>query len=628
MSLNERPTPHAAPQDGTSAVRGPRSHLRHGALVAALATVVAIVGCATPQPAVVLPPGQVDAPPAQAPVAPAVGADGVPNVNVTGGLMFQLLAAEQALQKGDAATAYSTYLGIARSTKDARLARRAVEIALAARANQQALDAARMWADLAPTSTEAVQTLGALLVAGGEYGEATTLFARQLKSAANPAEELARLQQVMARAPDRKQAFTMIETLAKPYLQDPKVGADMRLSMSLAAFSAGDMPRAEQEARAALAQRPDFERAALALTQMLARPTAEGRVEPENRSKALEMLGPFVQKNPQARGARSAYARLLVGDGKLDAARTQFEELVKSDPEDLESLYALAVLTLEQPARRAESRALFERYAKLATDGAGQDRDPDAAYLNLARLAEEERDYKGALAWLDRIEGGEQYLQARMRKALVLGKLKRVDEGRKLLASTPTENAAEKLQVTLTEGQLLREAGRHKESYALLSGALAKAPDDTALLYDAAMAAEKLDRMDVMEKHLRRLMELKPDDAHAYNALGYSLAERNVRLPEAYELIEKAVKLAPTDGYIMDSMGWVYFRMNNFAKAREWLQKAWDARQHAEVGAHLGEVLWAQGEREQARAIWRESMKLEPDNETLRATLKRLKVKL
>jgi tetratricopeptide (TPR) repeat protein len=626
MSLNERHPPQGDQRE-RAAKLAPRRARRSLLLTTALAALATIVGCATPQPAVILPPGTAEQPPAPV-VTPEVGPDGVPNVNVTGGLMFQLLAAEQALQRGDASTAYSTYLGIARSSKDARLARRAVEIALTARANEQAVQAARIWVDLAPKSSEAVQTLGALLIAGGEYAEATPLFARQLKAAANPADELARLQQVMARAPDRKQAFNLIDELAKPYRDDPKFGADVRLSLSLAAFGAGDTNRAEQEARAALEQRPDFERAALALTQLLARPSPEGRVEPANRAKALEMLAPFVEKNPQARGARSAYARLLVGDGKVDAARAQFEQLVKSDPADLDALYALAVLTLEQPARRAESRQLFERYVTLATDGQDPERDADAAYLNLARIAEEERNFKSALVWLDKIEGGEQYLQARMRKALVLGKMKRIDEGRKLLASTPTENAAERLQLTLTEGQLLREGGRHKESYALLASALAKAPDDTALLYDAAMAAEKLDRIDAMEKHLRRLMELRPDDAHAYNALGYTFADRNIRLQEAYELIENALKLAPTDGYIKDSMGWVYFRMGNLAKAREWLQRAWDARQHAEVGAHLGEVLWAKGEREQARAIWRESMKIEPDNETLRATLRRLKVRL
>lgn len=626
MSLNERLPPQANQRE-RAATEAPRGARRGVLLATMLAALASIVGCAASQPAVILPPGKAEQPPALV-VTPEVGPDGVPNVNVTGGLMFQLLAAEQALQRGDAGTAYNTYLGIARSTKDARLARRAVEIALTARANEQALQAARIWVDLAPQSPEAAQTLGALLVASGEYAEATSLFAGRLKAAANPAEELTRLQQVMARAPDRRQAFKLIDDLAKPYRDDPKFGADVRLSLSLAAFGAGDTARAEQEARGALEQRPDFERAAIALTQLLARPSPDGRVEPADRAKALEVLAPFVQKNPQARGARSAYARLLVGDGKVDDARQQFELLVKSDPADLDALYALAVLTLEQPARRAESRQLFERYVTLATDGKNPERDADAAYLNLARIAEEERDFKSALVWLDKIAGGEQYLQARMRKALVLGKMKRIDEGRKLLASTPTENAAERLQLTLTEGQLLREGGRYKESYALLASALAKSPDDTALLYDAAMAAEKLDRIDAMENHLRRLMELRPDDAHAYNALGYTFADRNIRLQEAYELIENALKLAPSDGYIKDSMGWVYFRMGKLTKAREWLQRAWDARQHAEVGAHFGEVLWVKGEREQALAIWRESMKIEPDNETLRATLRRLKVRL
>jgi Flp pilus assembly protein TadD len=215
-----------------------------------------------------------------------------------------------------------------------------------------------------------------------------------------------------------------------------------------------------------------------------------------------------------------------------------------------------------------------------------------------------------------------------MRKALVLGKMKRIDEGRKLLTSTPTENPGEQVQLVLAEGQLLREAGRYKESYAVLTAGLVKSPDDASLLYDTAMAAEKLDRIDVMEKHLRRLIALKPDDAQAYNALGYSLADRNERLPEALELVAQAVKLAPSDGYILDSLGWVHYRMGDLDKAHEYLERAWRMRQHAEVGAHLGEVLWMQGERDKARDVWRESRELEPDNDTLRSTLRRLKVRL
>lgn len=585
-----------------------------------------IVGCASTPPAVVLPPGTAEQRPAPARL-PDVGPDGVPNVNVTGGIMFQLLAAESALQQGDASTAYATYLGIARSTRDPRLARRAVEIALGARASPQALQAARMWAELAPQDAEADQTLGALLVAGGEYAEATPIFARRIRAAANPAEELARLQPVLARAPERQRALEMLDELAKPHRDDAKVGADVRLTLARAAAGAGDSARAEREARAALELQPGHERAALLLTQLLAQPDNDGRIEPANRAKAMELLGPFVERNPQARVAREAYARLLVGAGQYEAARAQFLQLVQGDPKDADALYALALLTLDDRKRRAEARELLERYLALIGDGGGR-RDPDAAYLNLARIAEDERDYKGALQWLDRIDGGEQYLQARMRKALLLGKLKRVDEGRKLLTSTPTDSAAERVQLTLAEGQLLREAGRHKEAFAFLTDALARNPDDSGLLYDAAMAAEKLDRIDVMERHLRRLIELKPDDAHAHNALGYSLADRNQRLAEAYELIARALKLAPTDGYIMDSMGWVYFRMGNLAKAREYLERAWQMRAHAEVGAHLGEVLWVAGERERARGIWRESRAIEPDNETLRSTLRRLKVNL
>jgi len=506
-----------------------------------------IVGCASTPPAVVLPPGTAEQRPAPARL-PDVGSDGVPNVNVTGGIMFQLLAAESALQQGDASTAYATYLGIARSTRDPRLARRAVEIALGARASPQALQAARMWAELAPQDAEADQTLGALLVAGGEYAEATPIFARRIRAAANPAEELARLQPVLARAPERQRALEMLDELAKPHRDDAKVGADVRLTLARAAAGAGDSARAEREARAALELQPGHERAALLLTQLLAQPDNDGRIEPANRAKAMELLGPFVERNPQARAAREAYARLLVGDGQYEAARAQFLQLVQGDPKDADALYALALLTLDDRKRRAEARELLERYLALIGDGGG------------------------------------------MRKALLLGKLKRVDEGRKLLTSTPTDSAAERVQLTLAEGQLLREAGRHKEAFAFLTDALARNPDDSGLLYDAAMAAEKLDRIDVMERHLRRLIELKPDDAHAHNALGYSLADRNQRLAEAYELIARALKLAPTDGYIMDSMGWVYFRI--------------------------------------ARGIWRESRAIEPDNETLRSTLRRLKVNL
>lgn len=598
--------------------------------LAALASAAAIVGCASlPGPAATGPakPGVAQPDAAQvAEQAPPRPAGSPPDVNLTGPLLFQIMAAEVALQRGDAASAFATYLSVARATRDARLARRATEIAVGGRAAPQALEAAQLWRDLDPASADAAHAVAALLVANGKYDEAATALAAQIKAAADPVAELGRIQRSLARAPDRAAGFALLEKLAQPYRDDPQVGADVRLALAGGAHAAGLTPRAIELAQSALALRPDFERAALTAAQLMAR--ADGKDDAAGRARALQLLRDFLARNPKAIDARMGYARLLVADAKYDEARAQFAQVVGADERNLDALYALAVLSLETPALRADARVLFERYLKLLEETPGAERDPDPAYLNLARIAEEEKRYAEALRWLDRIGGGEQYVNARVRRALVLGKMKRVEEGRKVLAETPVASNEERTQIVLAEAQLLRDARRYRDAFDVLTQGLARAPDDAGLLYDAAMAAERLDKLDVMESHLRQLIKLRPDNAHAYNALGYTFADRNIRLPEARELIEKALQLAPDDGYILDSMGWVHFRLGDLARAREYLERAYRLKPEAEVAAHLGEVMWAQGERDAARRLWREYWKKEPDNETLKATLARLKVRL
>ncbi|MFN3566005.1 MAG: tetratricopeptide repeat protein [Burkholderiaceae bacterium] len=547
-------------------------------------------------------------------------------MNLTGPLLFQIMAAEVALQRGDTGAAFATYLSVARATRDARLARRATEIAVGGRAAPQALEAAQLWRDLDPTSADAAQAVAALLVANGRYDDAATALAAQIKAAADPVAELGRIQRSLARAPDRAAGFALLERLAQPYRDDPRIGADVRLTLAGGAHAAGLAQRAIELAQSALALRPEFERAALVAAQLLARP--DGKDEAAGRARALQLLRDFVARNPKAIDARMGYARLLVADAKYDEARAQFAQVVGADERNLDALYALAVLSLETPALRADARVLFERYLKLLGETPGAGRDPDPAYLNLARIAEEEKRYAEALRWLDRIGSGEQYVNARVRRALVLGKMKRVEEGRKVLAETTVASNEERTQIVLAEAQLLREARRYRDAFDVLAQGLARAPDDAGLLYDAAMAAERLDKLDVMETHLRQLIKLRPDNAHAYNALGYTFADRNIRLHEARELIEKALELSPDDGYILDSMGWVHFRLGDLARAREYLERAYRLKPEAEVAAHLGEVMWAQGERDAARRLWREYWKKEPDNKTLKATLARLKVRL
>jgi tetratricopeptide (TPR) repeat protein len=550
------------------------------------------------------------------PAAPAQPADGdaVPDVNLSGALLYQLMAAEAAAQNGDLGAAYAIYLKLARDTRDPRLARRATELALQGRALPQALESAKLWHELAPHATEASQTLAMLYANSSRFDESYVLFSEQLKVAPSPAEELARIQRALSRNQDRPGAFSLLERLAQPYLNN----ADVRLVLANGAHAAGLSDRAAQEARAALALAPDSERAALATAQFL---------QASDRPAALSVLEKFVERNPAAPDARLAYARLLIADKRFDDARRQFARLLQDNPGNPDLVYSMALLSL-QGNLRADAKNYLERYLKLIGEPGNEAREPEPAYLYLAQIAEDEKQFPEALKWLRRIEGGDEYMTARVREAFVLAKMQRLDEARKLLRNVHAQSPEERTQLVLAEAQLLREARRYEDSYQLLTQALEKSPDNVALLYDTAMAAEKLNHLDVMEKRLRRIIELKPDYAHAYNALGYTFAERNVRLPEALQLIEKARELAPDDAFILDSLGWVHYRLGDLKLARENLERAYSARPDAEVAIHLAEVLWAIGDKNAARKLLREVRTQEPGNELLKSTLARLRITL
>ena len=250
-----------------------------------------------------------------------------------------------------------------------------------------------------------------------------------------------------------------------------------------------------------------------------------------------------------------------------------------------------------------------------------------ASYLLLAQLAEKRKDYAQAESWLDKIDNSSDLAQAQARRASILARQGKMAEARRLLHQLPERTPEEARLKLNAEVGLLREFKQYRPAHALLAEALAKAPEDTDLLYEQAMLAEKLDALDEMERLLRQVIRLKPDYHHAYNALGYSLADRNLRLLEARELIRKAIEFAPTDPFIKDSLGWVEFRMGNTQEAVQIFEAAYKAKPDAEIAAHFGEVLWSLGQRERAVAIWKEGQLLNADNETLLETLKRLKVK-
>jgi tetratricopeptide (TPR) repeat protein len=577
---------------------------------------VLIVGCASRPhaPAATTPSGPAaETPPASRPL---------PDVELTGPLLFEIVAAEVAVQRGEWSSGFSTLMKAAHETRDPRLARRATEIALGARAAPQALESAQLWRELDAGSPEAEQTYTSLLVASGRYDDAKPLLQKQIREDEDPLATLERVQRLLARASDQTRALALLDALAEPYLKDRKHAFNVHLILAHGAHAAGQTARATEEARAALAMKPDSEQAAIAAAQFMLE--ARNKAEASGRADAIALLSSFLQRNPSAADARLAYARLLIGDGRNDAARTQFEELLRRDPRSPDPLFALGVLSM-QAELLPQAREYFERYLKAIEDGA--DREPDPAYLNLARIAEDEQKYDEAFDWLHRVHSPEQALTARVREAFLLAKVNRLEDSLQLLRDTHPDSPEDRTQITLSQGQILREGHRYQESYDLLAAALQAAPDDPNLLYETAMSAERLDRLDVMETHLRHLVQLRPDYAHAYNALGYTFADRNIRLKEAYELIDKALQLAPDDGFILDSMGWVQYRLGNLSAARDYLGRAYRLKPEADVAAHLGEVMWLQGDHEAARKIWREASHRESDNETLKETLHRLDVK-
>ncbi len=318
------------------------------------------------------------------------------------------------------------------------------------------------------------------------------------------------------------------------------------------------------------------------------------------------------------------YARALVEQGRHADAHAQLNTLLHRSPDNAEAWLVRGALYADE-RKDTEAEADLQHYLNLARQP-DQTAGADHARLMLARIAERRGDYAAAERWLASVDSPDQLLAVQTRRAQILARQGRLDEARQAIRNVPERKPEDARQKLLTEAQLLRDHQQPEQAYQLLTEELKKDPDDEGLLYDAAMAAERLDRMDEMERLMRRLIELNPDAAHAYNALGYSLADRNLRLPEARQLIEKAVQLSPDDSFIQDSLGWVHFRMGNVREARKILEAAYKKRPDPEIAAHLGEVLWVQGHHDEARRIWRDGLRQDMDNETLQKTLKRFGV--
>ncbi len=551
-------------------------------------------------------------------------------------LFYQLLIGELELRGGQPGAAYAVVLDAARRTGDESLFRRAADIALEARAGDQALAAARAWRERLPKSLDAHRYLVQVLIALGRVKE--TVEPLQSLVALAPESErstlIVSLPRLFARVPERAGVPALLEQALKASAQAPATRVAVQVALGRAWLAAGQPQRALDHAKRARTLDAAAESGALLALEVMPGAAA-----------AEALVTDFLQLRPNTTAVRLLYARALTSAQRYADAIAQLDAVTRTEPRLAPPWLTLGALHLELRHPR-EAEAALQTYVKLAEAPAAPagaasspaDADDDEvlgaagadglvqSWLMLAQAAEQRADYALAEAWLARIDDPQRVREVQLRRASLLARQGKLPEARALVHALPETGPADLRAKFLAEAQLLRDVKRWSDANAVLAEANRRFPDDSDLLYEQSMMSEKLDRLDEMEQLLRRVMALKPEFHHAYNALGYSLADRNVRLPEAKALIEKALKLVPGEPFITDSLGWVEFRMGNRAEALRLLRTAYAARPDAEIGAHLGEVLWVLGQHDEARRIWSEARNRDADNDVLREVLKRLKV--
>ena len=534
-------------------------------------------------------------------------------------LFYEILVGEMAAQEGALTDAQALMMEAARSSNNEKLYRRATELAIQSRSGDRALRNARAWLEAYPESRDANRAVLRILVVMNRIADSASYLRREveLTPQANRSATFLAITQLYNNASDKPLAADVVEQALEIDLKDPKNGPTAWATIGHMRLIAGQKPAALQALQNGAKLGPESGAVALLAMELLESGSAE--VEP--------LVKRYLEKNhsPQL---RLTYARVLLGQKRNADAKTQLQLITREAPEFPEAWVMLANLQLQDGELDAADVSLTQFSALLPKlpEGVGRSAGESQLYLLRADLAEKRQRYDEADIYLQRIPDAANLLSVQARRADLLARQGKVKEARALIQAIPANGPNQKRLKQIAEVQLLRDAGLNKEAYALQAQLLSQAPDDVELAYDTALLAERAGNFSEMERLLRDIIKRKPDFKHAYNALGYSYADRGIKLEEAQTLIQTALDMQPGDPFITDSLAWVHFRRGNLDEAEKLLEQAYATRQDAEIAAHLGEVLWAQGKQDRAQLIWRQGMKADSSNDTLLETLKRHKV--
>jgi len=550
-----------------------------------------------------------DTPPPQANTSTQASANteaklDLPNVELSSQILFEFLLGDVAMQRGRPQLAAQAYLDLAKKTRDPRIARHAAQLAFKSHKIDISLQAFALWQDLEPSSALAKQMLISLLLSGGKLQEAKphieSLLALAPKRAASV---FVLMNTLLPRVQDKAAALNWLSDIARPY---PKL-AEAHWAVAQIASLAGDKKLALNEIQQAVSLRPEWGAALEFEAQLLM------SSEPQ---RGLAMLQEFLKTYQDNKEVRLYYARALLKNKQYSESRAQFQQLLATNPDNVELAFAIALISLQMGELDRAETELQETLQK------GK-KDADTVHYYLAQLNEAKQDNVTALSqYRQVIKGGYEYA-ARLREAYLLNKAGELNKARDALGRAPLKNDQQRVTVKLIEAQMLRDAKQYKASYRVLLGTLQEFPNSPKLLFETAMIEDRLGKSKSFEKTLRKLLRIDPNHAHAYNALGYSLLDRNVRLEEGMSLVKKAYALEPDDVAITDSMGWGYYRLGKLDESVAFLRRAYNSNPDPEIAAHLGEALWAQGHKDEAKLLLQNILKIHPDDRILRALIKK-----
>lgn len=543
-----------------------------------------------------------------APFGPAGSDEALPRVALEPEILYNLLLGEIAGSRGQIGVAAETLGEVAQQTRDPRIAERATLAALYAKRYDEALKSARLWAELRPRDTEAREALITALLELDRVAEAKehfqALFAAE-ETRRSLDQAYLRVAAVLGRASNRAAAIDVMQSLVA---LNPRLAA-AHFAMAHLMVRGGDLDKALVSADAALKQRPDWEEAALFKARILL-----SQKEPQ---KARVFYEEFLDDNRDANNVRLNYARFLVDQKEWRKALEQFKRVAGNTPNDADTVYAVGLLSL-QNNQLDEADKYLRRALELRPEN-------DQARLYLGQVAEQRKRYGEATDWYLQVRQGEYYFEAQARLGVLMARQGDLARARRHLDGIQTQNDSQRVQVALAHEQILRDARQFSEALAMLNAAIQAVPSDKDLLYARALVAEKLNRLDVTERDLREILKQDPKNVNALNALGYTLTDRTTRYDEARELLQQAMELKPDDAFIMDSMGWLQYRLGNTAESLKYLRRALEIRNDAEIAAHLGEVLWVMGDHHEAESVWNRALREMPDNEALNDVIKKFK---